>query len=165
MPNACLKIVFQFTTLISLTVLCLIGWIEMFSNSILLPNLPPVNEFIVPIVILYVSFPINEIMHRKNVQEDDPYSRAHGTLSAVFPARYNMSTNILKCGMLRIIHKLVLQVCFTNAKWVEFKETKRLSASGNDNESKAKNLRANKPMRRKTTNPKVHHPPLNWLCA
>ena len=68
--------------------LCLIGWIEMFSNSSLLPNLPPVNEFIVPIVILYSSFPINDIMHRVNVQEDDPYSRAHGTLSAVFPARY-----------------------------------------------------------------------------
>ena len=92
-PNEHLEIkpMFQFTTLLSLTVLCLIGWIEMFSNRILLPNLPPINEFVVPIVILYVSFPINEIMHRMNVQEDDPYSRAHGTLSAVFPARCNIN--------------------------------------------------------------------------
>merc|ERR1719188_106915 len=81
-----------FTTLISLTVLCLIGWVEMFSNDILL-DIPSINYFITPIVILYCSFPINQWLHAKNVQEDDPYSRAHGTLSAVFPARFLQRTS------------------------------------------------------------------------
>jgi hypothetical protein len=76
------------TTIISIIVLTLIGWLEMFSNASLLQGvLPPLNEFIVPLLILYSAFLANSYLHKKHVQEDDPYSSAHATLSAVFPAR------------------------------------------------------------------------------
>ncbi len=75
------------TCMISLTVLALIGWLEMFSNDVLFPFLPAVNEFAVPMIILYLTFPINNFLHQKFVQEDDPYTQAHGTNCAVFPRR------------------------------------------------------------------------------
>jgi hypothetical protein len=81
------------TVIISLLLLSIIGWLEMFGNPSILPYASPINEFIVPVIILYLSFGVNQYLHKKYVQEDGPYSMAHGALSAVFPARFLHRTN------------------------------------------------------------------------
>ena len=100
----------KITTIISLLLLSMISWVEMFSTELTEMGRALVNgnivssgnhdhmldiadksfkfSFQVPIILLLMSFPINAYLHNKYVQdEDNTYALAHGVLSAVFPAR------------------------------------------------------------------------------
>ena len=78
-------------SIISAVGLCMMTWIELFSEELLTDKVGlgvvKTNVHIIPILILLLPIPINCVLHAHYVKKQGVFGFAHGVLSAVFPAR------------------------------------------------------------------------------
>ena len=78
-------------SIISAVGLCMMAWIELFSEELLTDKvglgIVKTNVHIIPILILLLPIPINCVLHAHYVKNQSVFGFAHGILSAVFPAR------------------------------------------------------------------------------
>lgn len=71
--------------ILSLVLLAMVIWIEMFSEAN--PVYLEVNVKFLPVCILLLAFPLNLVIFKKFVKDEDAFAVAHGLLSAVFPSK------------------------------------------------------------------------------
>ena len=95
-------------SVMSTVALCMMTWIELFSDELLTEQVGlgvvKTNVHIIPLLILLLSIPINALLHAFYVEQRSPFSCAHGILSSIFPSRYiklakhlnNFSSNYFK---------------------------------------------------------------------
>ena len=70
----------------SIVLLCLMGYIEMFS-SYLMESGFFMDVHLLPFLIIVSVIPINMIMHKVFINNKDSHSFAHGILSSIYPCR------------------------------------------------------------------------------
>ena len=76
----------KITHMSSVVVLCLLGYIEMFS-SILTSTGLEINIHLLPFIILLVTVPVNWVLYEAYIGSKDSHSFAHACLSSVSACR------------------------------------------------------------------------------
>ena len=70
----------------SIVIMCLIGYIEMFSNYLTESGFR-INVHLIPFLIILSNIPINIILYKLFINNKDSFSLAHAILSPVQPCR------------------------------------------------------------------------------
>lgn len=90
-PQIVTHVLWSLTSIIiyagSLILMSLLGYIEMFSNSLMASGFQ-LNICLLPFLILLLNIPVNVVLYKLFINNKDSFSLAHAILSPIKPCRY-----------------------------------------------------------------------------